>query len=261
MKKIFQIGFVVALAALLPTGVVFAGDGDGKGKKNQVTVMPDQDKGSGSVTLIVNTKDAINMDDVHVATRNSGSYIKEVNPVLGGLEVIIGMDPETFYSNPDNDGGIIIEIVGVDNITGVDATDGNNGTSVPTGFTTIDEDPGTADGVQNNPTGIHGQSGTNYSNAGGTSGGVVNVSPTTSFKDITVFPNPVMDQTNVVTVGEILGRTIQIMDLSGHIVLTTGVAKGSRQTVLDLSMLKPGVYVLMYQTEGGQTISKRIQKI
>lgn len=260
MKKIFQIGFVAALVALLPTGVLFAGngDGDGKGKKNLVTITPEEDKGINTVSLIINTRDAVNnVEDIQIAIKNEGSYIKEINPVLGGVEVIIVMDPETFYSNPDDDDVIIIEIVGVDNITGVEANNGN----VPTSFTTVDEDSGTASGVQNNPTGMHGQSSATNSNAGGTSGGIVNVTATASYKDITIFPNPVIGETNVVTVGEILGRTIEIMDLTGNIVLKTNVAKGSRQTVLDLSMLTPGVYVLMYQTEGGQTISKRIQKI
>jgi len=260
MKKIFQIGFVAALVALLPTGVLFAGDGEGK--KNQITVMPDENKGTNSLVVVINTRDAItSVEDIQINIKNLGSYIKDVNPVLGGVVVTIEIDPETFYSNPDNDGGIIIEIVGVDNITGVDVTDNYNGTSVPAGFTSVDEDPGTTSGTQNSPTGMHAQSSNSDSNTGGTSSGPINIAPTASHKDITIFPNPVIDETNVVTVGEILGRTIEIMDLTGNIVVKTNVTQGSRQTVLDLSMLKPGVYVLMYQTEGGQTISKRIQKI
>lgn len=261
MKKIFQIGLIAALAVLMPTGALVAGngDGDGKSKKNIVTIKTEGEP--SSIILHINTTAAVDLNQLHI--RNNGSFIKEVNPVLNGVDVIIEMDIESFYSNPDNDGGIIIEIVGVDNITGVDATSGNNGTSVPTGFHSVEEGNTSTTPVSSNNNGFNAPAGasTAYSNGGGSSNPVITFSP--GKKDINIFPNPVTDETNVVTVGEILGRTIQLMDLSGHVVMTMNIAtnENTRLTVLHLGALTPGVYILMYQTEDGLTISKKIQKV
>jgi hypothetical protein len=253
MKKIYQIGFIAALVALLPTGILFAGNGDGDGKDKKNTVNVRSTEGTGTVMLTITTTNLVATDQVNIHTKNTGSYVKEVNPVVGGIQVTIEIDPTTFFTDPDNDGGIIIEIVGVDNITGVNATDGNNGSTIPANLVAADKDHTYTDAVQGSGTSFHTQPASTIPTG------------TTSFssakKDISVYPNPVTDETNVVTVGEILGKTIQIMDLSGHVVMTTIVSKGSRQTVLNLSMLTPGVYVLMYTTEDGQTISKKIQKI
>jgi hypothetical protein len=262
MKKIFQIGFVLALAALLPTGILFAGDGDGKGKKSQVTLMPSEGTGT-NIILVINTTERLDLNSLQVISKTPGSLVKEISPVLGGIQVTIEMDPETFNTNPNDNGGIIIEIVGVDNITGVDVTDGDNGTNIPTSFTGIEEDNSSIEGTStdnNSSNGYHSQQTSPSTNGGGSGGGTVTVN-TSARKDITVYPNPVVDNTNVVTVGEILGRTIEIIDLAGHPVLITNVSQGSRQTTLDLSNLTPGIYVIMYHTQDGQTISKRIQKI
>jgi hypothetical protein len=51
------------------------------------------------------------------------------------------------------------------------------------------------------------------------------------------------------------------MDLSGHVVMNMNVAANSRQTVLNLSMLNPGIYILSYTTEDGRIISKKLQKV
>jgi len=258
MKKIFQIGFIATLAVLLPTGALVAGNGDGDGKNNIITVKTVGNP--SSITLHITSTALIDLTNIHI--KNSGSYIKELNPVLNGVDVIIEMDPETFYSNPDNDGGIIIEIVGVDNITGVDATSGNNGTSIPTGFHAVDENTSTTPTTSSNngfsaPAGIVQSTSTNSGNINPVFTGSSNR------KDVNIFPNPVVDETNIVTVGEILGRTIQIMDLTGHIAMSINIAtdENTRQTVLHLGSLTPGIYILMYQTQDGQTISKKIQKI
>jgi hypothetical protein len=262
MKKIYQLGLTVALSALLPTGVLFAGDGDGKDKKNTITL--ESAAGAETITVFIATEDILKMGDIQIISKSAGCTVKETNPVLGGLQVVITMDPDPeSHTDPNSSGGIIIEIVGVDNITGVEATDGNNGNNIPSNLVMNEDNKEVTNSTgngQNNSTGLHANpvsnSGTNPttipSSIVPTSGGK---------KDINIFPNPVMQQTNVVTVGEILGKSIEIIDLSGHVVVTMIVPENSRQTVIDMSGLNPGLYILNYKTEDGRVISKKVQKI
>ena len=254
MKKIYQIGFMAALMALLPTGVLFAGDGDGDGKDTKhVVTLKNGGSGTESVTLTIFTTVPVPVGDVKIYSKSEGAYVKDVNPVVGGIQVHVVIDPSVNYEN-NNTGDVIIEIVGVDNITGIDATDGNTGNAVPTGLVAVGNKGGDENNnnQQDNSTSYHSNSS--------------NPNVATSFtsygkNDVNIYPNPVKDQTNVVTVGEILGKKIEVMDMSGHVVMNMIVGKGSRQTVLDLSMLTPGIYIISYETEDGQVISKKIQKI
>lgn len=260
MKKIYQLGFVAALVALLPTGVLFAADGDGNGKDSKNTVSITSNASTEMVTLTILTSKPIILSDIQVTSRTEWSYINEVTPILGGVEVVIQVDHTAEISGEGE--VIVIDIVGVDNITGVNTTDGNNGGSIPTNIVAQNKGD-VANGTQNNnnsSNGFHQDPSTSNSNSigGGTN-------PTVIYNgnkdDITIYPNPVKDETNVVTVGEILGKKIEIMDLTGHIVMSMVIPTNTRQTVLNLSMLNPGLYILSYTTEGGKVISKRIQKI
>lgn len=250
MKKIYQLGFLATLIALLPTGILLAGNGN-----NTISINP---ASSRSIILMVNTTGTINMDDIAVSTETPGVSINSIVPVINGFEVAIDLDPTIFNPSSVGVGGgaIVIEIVGVDNITGVDASDGSTGTGVSTNMVAHFNDPlNYSDGnAQNNGTGM--QSNPNDGNG-------IHVVPSfgNAKDDIKIYPNPVIDQTNVVTVGEILGRTIQIIDLTGHVVANYIVPSNSRQMSLDLSALNPGIYILNYETEDGRIISKKIQKV
>lgn len=250
MKKIYQIGFIAMLVALLPTDLVFAGDGYGKDTKNTIAVK--NGASSKTITLMVNTTGLIVTDDILVTTTTPGAYIRDISPVVNGFEIAIDLDPDLVNSVGIDNGDVIIEIVGVDNITGVDASDGNTGTSYNTNIVITDLGDNFT-GNNGNGTEMHGNPNSN--------GTVFNPVTSTSKNDVTIYPNPVVDQTNVVTVGEILGKKIEIMDLSGHVVMNIIVPQNSRQTVIDLSQLTPGLYILNFEMEDGQVISKRIQKI
>lgn len=249
MKKIYHLGFIAALIALLPTGVLLAGNGT-----NTISINP---ASSRSIILMVSTTGLININDLAVSTETPGVTIHGIAPVINGFEVVINLDPTIFNPNSVGQGGdIIIEIVGVDNITGVDASDGNNGTGVSTNMVAyVDDELSITEGNgQNNGTGMQGNPNT---------GNGPSVTPVfgSGKDDITIYPNPVIDQTNVVTVGEILGRSIEIIDLTGHAVMNMIIPSKSRQVVLDLSGLNPGIYILNYTTEDGRIISKKIQKL
>ncbi len=254
MKKMYQLGLIAALVALLPAGMLFAGNGngEGEGKKNSVSMT----KTSGtaqSVTFTVYTPEMVAIESIDILPRDPSASIKEINPVLGGFEVVVDFVPVTNYdANPNNDDVIIFDIVGVDNITGVDGSNNNDGTHIQTNISEAQE----------------GITSSNGNNGQGNGIGCINPSASTNLTpafsstrtDINIFPNPVVDETNVVTVGEILGKTINIMDLTGKMVLSLAIPN-SRSTVLNLSQLNPGLYILNYETEDGKVISKRIQKI
>lgn len=248
MKKIYRIGLTAMLIALLPTGLVFAGNG--KGTKNTVEVKNSAD--SRTITLMVNTDDVLTMDEIAITSPIAGVSIKEVTPYTGGLKIIIDIDPSVETVAGKGNGDIIIEIVGVDNITGVGASDENTGSSFNTNIMVGDANEGDNNNGSSNGTGMQGVT---------PPAGTVVPYTVTGKSDVTIFPNPVIDETNVVTVGEILGKTIQIMDLSGYVVMNMVVGKNSRQTTLNLTGLTPGIYILNYTGQDGRVISKRIQKV
>ena len=254
MKRMYKIGLIASLTAMLPIGL-FAGngDGDGKDKKSVVTVVNSNQ--TDHLTLFVAIPENFDFNKVQIHARNTITYLNHINYVANGIEIGVDIDHSGSSTGNGDDDVIIIEIVGVDNITGVDATDDNNGGNMPTSFTSGIDHTNMLEVIptQDTPTGLH-------SNPTGSLTTVGQIQ-TVGKEDIQIYPNPVRSETNVVTVGEILGKTIQIMDLSGNTVLTTIVGAGSRQTVLDLSALTPGLYILSYTTEDGKTISKRIQKV
>lgn len=260
MKKIYQLGFIASLVALLPTGMLFAGHIDGDGKNTINTVSINGSPSTDRIVLVIHTDDKITKDDFTVNTKTDYSSISEINPVSDGFEVIIDVQHSTESASNGDDEVIIIEIVGVDNITGVDATDGNTGNTVPTNISAPTEMDHTASSTNTNSgTGYHQNIEGNQQGVGGTNS--VPVFNPGHKDDITIYPNPVRSETNVVTVGEILGKEIEIIDLSGNVVMNMIIPANSRQTQLNLSMLNPGLYILSYKTEDGRVISKRIQKL
>jgi hypothetical protein len=258
MKKIYQLGFIAALAVLLPSGVLFAGNNDGDGKN---TVSISNSGSTDRIRLVIFTNDKVTKDDITITSKTDFSDITDINPITGGFEVVIDVQHSTQSASNGDDEVIIIEIVGVDNITGVDATDGNTGNTVPTNLSAPSEMNHVATSTNNNSgTGLHNNPDAgNQQGVGGTSSSPV-FNPTHK-DDITIYPNPVREETNVVTVGEILGKEIEIIDLSGNVVMNMIIPANSRQTQLNLSALNPGLYILSYKTEDGRVISKRIQKI
>lgn len=260
MKKIYQLGFIASLVALLPTGMLIAGNGDGDGKNTINTVSINSTTSTDKIRLVFQTNDKLSKDDFTVNTKTDYSNITDINPVSGGFEVIINVDHATQSSSNGEDEVIVIDIVGVDNITGVDASDGNTGNTIPTNISAPDkEGSSTTSTNTNSSNGLHQNPENNSQGFGGTNTNPV-FSPTHK-DDITIYPNPVREETNVVTVGEILGKEIEIIDLSGNVVMNMIVPANSRQTQLNLSALNPGLYILSYKTQDGRVISKRIQKI
>jgi hypothetical protein len=256
MKKIYQLGFIASLAALLPTGILFAGNGDGKGNKNTISITNSTQ--AQTITLTVLSSEPIIIENIGINTKTDWSYIHAVNPIMGGVEVVINVDHEAELSGEGD--VIIIEIVGVDNITGVNTTDGNSGNSMPTNLVNDHNN-----NVSSATDIINEQADYNHVESTSNSMEQPGSNPIVVFngqkEDINIYPNPVKNEANVVTVGEILGKTIQIIDLSGHPVMNMAIPANARQTVLDLSQLIPGIYILSYTTEDGRVISKRIQKI
>ncbi|GAB5539550.1 MAG: hypothetical protein Salg2KO_16530 [Salibacteraceae bacterium] len=65
---------------------------------------------------------------------------------------------------------------------------------------------------------------------------------------LSVFPNPAYDQLNVSWTDVMNVQTIQVMDITGKVVLSQSRASSNNQTVLDLHSIESGTYMLMVHT-------------
>lgn len=193
------------------------------------------------------------------------------NKIEGTISVTIdhtGISPSLTGNNIKGTYGGVIEIVGIDNISGVMNDNSNNpGTQTlrpvdkPNGFIAGDQ--------QNDDPSVVVPNSIIPGNGGSGKGENVQFpevhlpqSGNTSKNDgIDIFPNPIIDQTNIVTVGEILVRTGNVMDLSGRVVKNLVMNGDMNRITLDLSELHPGIYIVTIQTNIGTTIVKKIKKI
>lgn len=76
-------------------------------------------------------------------------------------------------------------------------------------------------------------------------------------RELIVFPNPVVKELHLKWGNELSGRkTVRIYDQAGRQVWTgeLGAESGSGQTVIDLSALAPGAYVLKFISDGGTEV-------
>jgi hypothetical protein len=67
-------------------------------------------------------------------------------------------------------------------------------------------------------------------------------------------------ETNVVTVGEILGKSLDVVDLSGRRHKSI-LLNGNQRTTISLGDLPPGIYMLIMTTEDGRNFVQRISKL
>jgi len=79
--------------------------------------------------------------------------------------------------------------------------------------------------------------------------------------DVSIVPNPANEQTDIVTVGEILMRGVQVYDQSGKPVTEfLPVLEGDTKISLDLRQFKPGLYIVMVHTTTGRILTKKLYR-
>jgi len=80
---------------------------------------------------------------------------------------------------------------------------------------------------------------------------------------IDLFPNPAIEEINIVTEGEVLWGVSEVIDLTGKRIATfpTGVgapAAGVHKQTINISGLKAGIYILRFKTDK-ETYARRFQ--
>lgn len=294
MKTQFYKNIWIAVAVILaPISSVMAGNGGG-GKENpgtQTSVEISSDgPATAMVTVVINVTPTQASRLEKIALDGPGTVLSvDVDKNQGVITVVMlnggGNGGATGVNNDLGLGrenstvfGNTLNIVGIDNISGVYVGD-NGGSNV-----NITLRPALISGGINTDT-----SGDNNNNANGhttystpapgdetpntgdirndnnSTPEIPNIKPPVDTplpavsKDVEVFPNPARDQTNIVTVAEILVRKVQVVDLSGRRHLIINPDTPTTHLSMDVSSIPTGVYIMIIETSTG-TITKKLFK-
>jgi hypothetical protein len=91
---------------------------------------------------------------------------------------------------------------------------------------------------------------------GGTPGGG-QYSATPKFP-VSLYPNPATDQIHIVTEGEILWGVTEILDITGKKMGEWPIGAASDRATIDVSSLRPGIYIVRFRTDK-ETFAKKFQ--
>lgn len=68
-----------------------------------------------------------------------------------------------------------------------------------------------------------------------------------AYDNINVYPNPCRDYFYISSPDTILPPTVKLFDMSGRLVLTEHVEEGQTEVLIDVSKLKAGAYIIMFE--------------
>lgn len=295
MKTQFYKSIWIAVAVILaPVSSVMAGNGGG-GKENptahaSVEVSSDG-PATAMVTVVINVTPTQASRLEKIALDGPGTVLSvDVDKNQGVITVVMqnggGGPGQTGVNNDLGLGrenstvfGNTLNIVGIDNISGVYVGD-NGGSNVNITLRPVVISGGidTDTSGDNGNTNTSGQttyaapaSGNETPNTGGirndnnSTPEIPNVKPPVDTplpalsKDVEVFPNPARDQTNIVTVAEILVRKVEVVDLSGRRHLIINPDTPTTHLNVNVSSIPTGVYIMIIETSTG-TITKKLYK-
>lgn len=80
-------------------------------------------------------------------------------------------------------------------------------------------------------------------------------------REMVVYPNPAKDEINVIISGDIAGKYIQIIDMSGKVHMEALPGEWNKKTVLDISSLSAGIYMLSLTTDNGKVFIQKFYKV
>lgn len=238
--------YSLLIFGLLSGNTLYATNGPGNGKQS-VMVRGEVSGNQMVVHIPSDTPEEVRLEFPSHSEWNL--VAKQIVP--GGVTIVLEFDGVIPSS-----GKVVVDepwvIVGIDNITGV-RSEGNNNDDVT--FTQrfaahnngIDGGGSGSDHSNNN-------SGTSTESEDETPTNPVNNSGNTTISEVGIYPNPVASKATVVTVGEILLRSVQVYDLSGRIV--GEVQANNNVAEFDLSGYNNGVYMVMVHTNEGTKVHK-----
>jgi len=246
---------IFALAALMPAGKLWAGGGN-----PSIISMSGKNPADGKLVIRISgkfTKEDVNVVPVEGYSITKIDYAQDyITVVLQDHTPAVRGDGNEFETD-------IMTIIGVDNITGVFVGEGNNSGGAGGYYRFVDAGNVTTDQGDDNNTGSDDNG--NLSDSKDPSSGLGSTTSGNSGQvkhdaGFSVYPNPVGEETNVITVGEILGKTIQIIDLGGRVRKTVNI-QPLQQFSINLGDLSPGIYLMVMQTEDGRSFVQRITKL
>jgi hypothetical protein len=92
--------------------------------------------------------------------------------------------------------------------------------------------------------------------------GIYSASDPTGIEDLdmqaSVFPNPASSQVCVQVNKSNTSVAVQLIDLQGRLIQTSSIAKGTKQTFLDLNQLSKGVYLIRLQSGDNVDIKRLV---
>lgn len=257
MKKLLLNAGIIILGVLFPITQTMA-----EGGNPVIVSVKNTDFSNSRLTLILNG-DLV--DGTVNITPSPGFTIGSVNRTLNGIIITMSNDgPNTNFGGKDDEFLDIMTIVGIDNITGV-YVDNNSGTDA------IHRLVSDIEGIDQGESNQNGNGGSNAvpiivdesESGNGESLEMDNIiyQKNGEFNTgFSIYPNPVQDEANIVTVGEILGKCIEVYDLSGKVRKQINVNFDERTTI-NLSDLSPGIYMVILKTEDGRSFVQRINKL
>lgn len=260
MEKRFYVG-ILAVALLLVPNLTFAIGGGGDGSST-ISVNKQGQMEIHTIAIQVASVADLDMSNLQVFSANP-DLIKVKNISVSGNIIQVNVDLTPTSKGGEDDEIIdVIEIVGIDNITGVFVNPGGQ-QHTATAYVNNGSDEGNehhTDQVNQLPSASemvivdHHQVEQVPSSA-----------PTTGssafVRDMLVYPNPARDELGVVTVGEILGKSIHIMDMSGKVHKEVKIAENSHKTTIDITDLPAGIYMVNLTALNGKSYIQKFYKV
>jgi hypothetical protein len=259
MEKRFYLR-IVAVVLLLFSTSTFAIGGGGDGSST-ISVNKQGKLEIHTIAIQVASVADLDVNNLQVFSANP-SLIKVTNISVLGNIIQVNVDLAPSSKGDDDEIIDVIEIVGIDNITGVFINPGGqqNTATAYVNNGSDDGDENHTDQVNQLPSASEmviadHQLVEQVPTSAPTSGSSVFV------KDMLVYPNPAKDELGVVTVGEILGKSIQIMDMSGKVHKDVKIVENSHKTTIDITDLPAGIYLVNLTALNGKSYIQKFYKV
>lgn len=262
MEKKFYHSLMAAALFLLFSNLTFAlGGGDGS---STITIKKEGQKEIHTIAVQVASIADLDINNLQIISASPGIVnVKDVT-ILGNI-IHVNIDIAPTSKGGDDDEIIdVIEIVGIDNITGVFINPGgqqNTATAYVNNGTDDDADEQHTDQLNTLPTSMSEMVVLNHHHTEQTPVAAPNSGSSSFVRDMLVYPNPAKDELGVVTVGEILGKSIVIVDMSGKVHKEVTVAENSHKTTIDITDMPAGIYLVNLSATNGKTYIQKFYKV
>lgn len=253
---------MAAVLFLLFAQLTFALGGDGS---STITVKKEGQKEIHSIAIQVASIADLDINNLQIISAIPGIVnVKDVTISGNIIHVNINIVPTSKGDDDDDDIIDVIEIVGIDNITGVFINPGgqqNTATAYVNNGMDDDANEHHADQLNTLPTTMSEMVLLNHHHTEQVPVAAPNSGSSSFVRDMLVYPNPAKDELGVVTVGEILGKSIVIVDMSGKVHKEVTVAENSHKTTIDITDMPAGIYLVNLTATNGKTYIQKFYKV